>query len=447
MFKSTFSDRYIVKTPKVELLSTLLAIKQYSSESPREYLGRWEILVSDYQSENEHSVVDLILVQSFTAGISNHSLKQLMIDKLNSNTTVEKCIKVFSLLISHHVGFSDPYGQTPVAVMPTVTHGSTADNQLESKFNSIVQGMSNMCSKMDTFISQVNNNSPTTNTTVNQRPIIPSKCYNCASKDHISDDCKAPCHYCGSTSHRRWECQDPKAVAARDSHRAKATASPPTQVESKSDSMLIDVLAATKRSHSVAPQTSEKRQNKGTTSRTTEHIVITDHHQSQKRSHVPVSSQIRTDNPIDIIDIVNKPVFQVSLAQLAATSSTIRSQIKESLTKRYSKKNDVSLTQSITLPEGNCAPWTLGKINGKEAPLVLDGGSSVDIVSLELIKSLGISRLHSSGTVINVANGTSAYPVGEVDSLEITMSNQTLSLENTLVFENLQYDCLIGRKS
>ncbi|SAM02995.1 hypothetical protein [Absidia glauca] len=89
----------------------------------------------------------------------------------------------------------------------------------------------------------------------------------------------------------------------------------------------------------------------------------------------------------------------------------------------------------------------MGSVNSNNTPIVLDGGSSVDILCLDFVKALGIKELRSSSTVINVANGSSAYPVGEVESLSVSLGNRTLSIKNALVFEHLPYDCLLGRNS
>ncbi|CAO3600923.1 unnamed protein product [Absidia cylindrospora] len=75
-FMESFEGRYGLKSSKVELLSKLLSIQQSPSEYPPSCL---------------------VLLMP---------LKQLMIDELNASSTVDKVVKVFSPLITHHCGLS-----------------------------------------------------------------------------------------------------------------------------------------------------------------------------------------------------------------------------------------------------------------------------------------------------------------------------------------------------
>ncbi|SAL96801.1 hypothetical protein [Absidia glauca] len=141
-FVESFESRYHPTTSKVELLSSLISIRQNSNESPREYLTRWESMVSNYFRKNDHGVPELVLVQSFVSGLSNATLKQLTIDKLNAASTVDKMVKVFSLIIVHHCGISCP---------PST---SVESSSVDPRFESMMQGMNQMFTKMDTFLSQ-----------------------------------------------------------------------------------------------------------------------------------------------------------------------------------------------------------------------------------------------------------------------------------------------------
>jgi hypothetical protein len=135
-FVEAFESRYHSGSSKVEMLASLISITQKPEETPHDYLTRWESLVSEYQRKNEHGVPELVLVQSFVSGLFNATLKQLTIDKLNSTTTVDKMAKVFSLLITHHCGISGNSGNSIPQSVPT-THA------LDSKFDSVIQGMCN----------------------------------------------------------------------------------------------------------------------------------------------------------------------------------------------------------------------------------------------------------------------------------------------------------------
>ncbi|SAL97876.1 hypothetical protein [Absidia glauca] len=238
---------------------------------------------------------------------------------------------------------------------------------------------------------------------------------------------------------------DPKAIAARQFRKNSAPSASPT-----TDSMLIDVLAADKRSHSVDYLDEQKRTKIQDTRQPGDYSIINVEDitpttkKTTKPSRVKIPSQAPSDQSLDVASLVNKPVFNLSLAQIAS-HPTWRSQIKDALTKRYTKKVDSALTTGK--PLGNCAPWTMGSVNSNNTPIVLDGGSSVDILCLDFVKALGIKELRSSSTVINVANGSSAYPVGEVESLSVSLGNRTLSIKNALVFEHLPCDCLLGRNS
>lgn len=196
-----------------------------------------------------------------------------MIDKLSTSTTTDKCPKTFSLLLKHHVGFSGTT-EKPTSRAPT-------DPSLDYSQAKSTKGR---------------------------------RCYNCNLDDHLSDDCKAPCKYCQTIGHRRWECNEPQAIAAREAHRSN---SKPTAA--KSDSMLIDVLAASKRPHSPIPSSSNDKRSKITDKQDTDHNVIRVDEIHPNRTHKhrdKVPSQVLSDEPIDAVALVNLPVFTFSLSLL-----------------------------------------------------------------------------------------------------------------------------------
>ncbi|CAO3588747.1 unnamed protein product [Absidia cylindrospora] len=245
-FVESFEGSYGLKSSKVELLSKLLSIQQSPSESPAP-LETTSLILSIPKRP-------MVFVQSFVSGFANATLKQLMIDKLNASSTVDKVVKVFSLLITHHCGLSP----TQPVEQPVPA--------LDTKIDSMIQGMTTMFSKMDTFLSQ-------TNLAASGSGSRKPKCSNCKSPDHMSQTCPLPCSQLTSTINIR-----------------------------------------------------------------------------VRRLLRPVPSQVSDAQAIDVAALVNIPVYNLSLAQIAS-HPTWRAQIKDALT----KPKDSSLTQN-SAPVENRAP-------------------------------------------------------------------------------------------
>ncbi|SAL96766.1 hypothetical protein, partial, partial [Absidia glauca] len=213
-------------------------------------------------------------------------------------------------------GISGNSGNSIPQSVPT-THA------LDSKFDSVIQGMTRMFEKMDTFLAHASSNSSGPSTTPSSGPSTTSssgsfvkKCFNCKASDHQTQTCPLPCKYCKSSAHKHYECMDPKAIAARQFRKNPASSASPTPT----DSMLIDVLAADKRPHPEDPSSSSQVSSKRMDTRSRSMINVDELPTTSKPHHsrVKLASQVSSDHPIDIAALVNLPVYNLSLAQIAS---------------------------------------------------------------------------------------------------------------------------------
>ncbi|KAI8328848.1 hypothetical protein BC941DRAFT_476722 [Chlamydoabsidia padenii] len=62
------------------------------------------------------------------------------------------------------------------------------------------------------------------------------------------------------------------------------------------------------------------------------------------------------DEPLKLMDLLNEPVYTVSLSQLCSLNSQLRSQVKNALTKPYQNKPQVAKLVK-PMPSGTSAPW------------------------------------------------------------------------------------------
>ncbi|SAM04406.1 hypothetical protein [Absidia glauca] len=271
------------------------------------------------------------------------------------------------------------------------------------------------------------------------------RCFNCYENGHVSQGCPNPCKFCGSFAHKNYDCKDQKAVESRQkyhSRRGQDLGRTTALKNSENETLMVqEAIATTDKRHLRSSNVATKKIALTSTADRPLPKKIT---QAPNTKHVAVTSQIMNDMPIDVMELLNLPVFSLSLAQLASTSGKIRSQLKEGLTKRYSVK-DAALVDN-QLPPGNCAPWVNGYINGVLSPMVLDGGSSVSLISEDLVLSLGFTEIDEISITINVANGSTVAPLGAIKGLNVKVGS-TRAVIDALVMPNVTYDLLLGRKT
>lgn len=178
-----------------------------------------------------------------------------------------------------------------------------------------------------------------------------------------------------------------------------------------------------------------------------------------------VVSLTENTSKIDIIvdRIMNDAVHLVSLNDLASLSPVARSKLKMKMTKPQVNKTarvptnkdnkqevpTVLLSEEESkLPKGKSAPRAYAEINGVEREVILDGGCTSFIISLNFAKELGISEAEPCDTAVMFGDGKMYHPIGLIKDLRIRLgkSNNLVSI-NALCYDvGNQYDFIIGRE-
>lgn len=84
-------------------------------------------------------------------------------------------------------------------------------------------------------------------------------------------------------------------------------------------------------------------------------------------------------------------------------------------------------------------------VNHFRVEAVLDGGSTVSIVSLNLVHLLGIQELEATNRSQGMADGRRIYALGIVRGLKVIIGNKNVTITDACVFEDPGYDMLLDR--
>lgn len=151
--------------------------------------------------------------------------------------------------------------------------------------------------------------------------------------------------------------------------------------------------------------------------------------------------------------IINKPTHRISLNQLAELSPVARSKIKGKITKPHT--NVVNVPEHTVLlgennkglPKGKGAPRTYGIVNGETCEIILDGGCTSFIISLDFARKIGLKKLEFADTPVMFGDGNFYKPIGLAKNLRIKIGGSKTVSVNALCFDvNKQYDVIVGRE-
>ncbi|KAI8643357.1 hypothetical protein BD408DRAFT_401960 [Parasitella parasitica] len=150
----------------------------------------------------------------------------------------------------------------------------------------------------------------------------------------------------------------------------------------------------------------------------------------------------------------------MSVRDVAALSPAARTMIKQTLTKPQSgrrtkeKKKLDDATQVLigetgtTPPKGKSAPRAFGSVNGKPCKLILDGGCTSYIVSLNFLRELGITEVEKTSASVIFGDGKSRECIGIArKNLQLRVGNSQLVSISALSFDvGDKYDFIVGRE-
>lgn len=316
-------------------------------------------------------------------------------------------------------------------------------------------------------------------------------CWNCMSSEHYTKDCVQPCKLCNNPGHKHYECK-----LYKNNHTNK------TSNNSNIESMLIEdnYMAEKRKLDDEESQKDSSRNIRITRSGGTyptpkrkkkmvlpvDDVVMVENTEITKdpdvtKASAPITTPIESpkhplrlnvrnkadvesrEKRIDtIVDhVINEPVHLISLNDLAAIctpsartrikNKMIKPQTAKRLNKSYQTVSDKAAllgeVMSNDPPKGKSAPRTYGKVNGQECELILDGGCTSYIVSLNFLRRLGITEVEPSNSSVMFGDGNSYPPIGLATNLKLQIGGSQLISVKALCYDvGDKYDFIVGRE-
>ncbi|CDS12577.1 hypothetical protein LRAMOSA11497 [Lichtheimia ramosa] len=315
-------------------------------------------------------------------------------------------------------------------------------------------------------------------------------CYNCRQPGHSAPACKSPCKYC-SGAHKYYDCPQHPKNAKKASKVAKDTTdtTPPTtamliQSDNDHESCCEDMYAIRGRNEDdegdqprsrrrVDDIVSHDHQVSVTNAQNNMHDTVTNHGQPpmeidpllSQADHANTASNVQgasDKNRIQLADaaltakeLVNRPVYQVSLAQLADIAPSFRTQAKSALTKPHRKDHGSStmlqvetndLDSQPQVPLGESAPRSIGLVNGKTVNMILDGGCVPCIVSTNLASALNLV-IGPDSTPLTFGDGSGKRAPIVQSQVSISVGPSKTVNVRTLCLDVPSYDFVVGREA
>ncbi|KAG1402975.1 hypothetical protein G6F58_010462 [Rhizopus delemar] len=327
-----------------------------------------------------------------------------------------------------------------------------------------------------------------------------SACYNCQSNDHYSRDCTAPCKFCNSSGHKHYECpKHPKNNPATNNQNGESFMIEEEEHYMAEKRKLVDINPTIesprnkRKGRTTKPAPVYESKPLPTIANTPKPIYLnnaSDTVMQEPTSHAnPIPIQVKTqsqpEHPLlplkdksqieeiarkkaeEIIhNIISEKVHKVSLLDIAEISPVARTGIKSSITKpriRNPKapikvvdvKPSTISAEGLNLmlgeveyqqPKGRSAPRTKGVINGRPCEIILDGGCTSYIISLEFARKIGISQLEPIAASVMFGDGGSRQPIGLARNVHIELSGKVNICVHALCFDvKDSYQFIIGR--
>lgn len=305
-------------------------------------------------------------------------------------------------------------------------------------------------------------------------------CYNCNSDAHLDRYCTLPCKHCGSSEHKRFFCPvKPKKVNFVTENNNTNTI---TQINPSSSSQYIitvpDDLCALLSETSleengddsndldvlVAKRIMDEDEEENTRSKKARKIAHLQEELKKKeqerlsmearKTKVQEKKKITQERQSEaagsvIKNIKSQKVFSLSLDDLSAISPKLFSNLKRTIKEDADNFSGLLVDHDIVLPEGNGAPWLQGSINGKNAEIIKDTGSTASIISLDWVKHLYLEKKLIKSPLIkrgmSIADDRTIYPVGILENALVEISPGVARKLDALCLDVKTYDFILGR--
>jgi hypothetical protein len=444
-FVSEFKKKYVKKETIFEYASKLMTLKQRTDEGNKKFVRRLEKLWSLYSelamaNGEKTAAFELVLIKSLSKGIRSKSLRRAL--RVQNYTSVETFIQGFKDLDDIDSSSDDDSDSDTGSMDSDSSNSSAGSSSSISSVKAIKKSKSSAPKQSDDVATLTQSIKEMTVALLAQqekidalmaKPVSQSAaagnarnlfCYNCKEKGHRSAECDKPCRYC-QQNHPHFTCSQhvPKSRPYSTPMDAKLC-----QI---SQNVTQDAMAVTRKAQDMETET---------TPIATKKRKVTLKNKSTSRS--------LTQWPLSAQHLINQPVYQVSLAQLADLNTSLRTSIKDGLTRHHQPKEKAfkaTLENQATLPVGNSVPHTLGKVAGHDCPMILDGGCTPCIISKKLVLYLGITELDATDTKLMVANGDSVSPLGILKNVSISVGPSKTIEVDAVCLDIADYDFLVGR--
>ena len=331
----------------------------------------------------------------------------------------------------------------------------------------LIQQFSEMKIMLAETVSKVNKLTNNNNNYKNQLT-----CRNCQASNHDARDCTQPCKVCKGTkgSHPFWKCPDYPNLT-KPLNQSNNRTSEHVLLETEEDYDYLEDLFAYEDNPNIH---SKKRVRVEDIEDEDDAVRFVSSKSDPKVEGKKTKSRVRS-KPVDLDKgptVTNKAAKQLmeeakislTLEQICELAPGFRVEVRKLLVRpRKSKVIPDEVPEIPIVPEapdienifinkladdenGNC-PRTLVTVNNKcQVNALLDGGATPNIISLDLIKRLGIKELTETQRKYITANGESSQALGIAQDIILGIQGRNIRI-SAIVYNHDAFPLLLGRKT
>jgi hypothetical protein len=204
-------------------------------------------------------------------------------------------------------------------------------------------------------------------------------CYNCGEKGHVSSNCKLPCTACGKSGHSSSRCRTKKALWVQETE---------SEYESPEEEELL-----------MAEKRALESQNNIAKKMKIQHLLQKPMHKLERSKPLKPAISIPRAEGISAQKVLTNAKMEVNILELVKANSTLRNEVKKVLTELSKRKVNVNLCAT------KGAPRIQALVNNIPSVVILDGGSSINLISTKMLEKLGSVELRAVDTQIKLADG------------------------------------------
>lgn len=145
----------------------------------------------------------------------------------------------------------------------------------------------------------------------------------------------------------------------------------------------------------------------------------------------------------DVVEELNRTKADITVAQLLATSPAqhlILTRHLKKERKREGKSSEEILSLATGMDQSPRADAVVGQI---KTQVILDGGATTSVVSVDFARRCGLSVSKNSGVLVRLADGQISTPVGQVGDVPLQIGRIHCQFD-AVVMLGLDYDVLLG---